>query len=75
MRCADWGCALVLFGIALVALGASRVGSGPLFTEPSGNKAGGIVLIVIIGAIVLLVALIVRHFILANAIRRLGRQE
>ena len=75
LRRADWSGALALLVIALIALAVGRVGSGPLFTEPSGNRAGGIVLIMITGAIVLLVALVVRHFVLSRSLRAPRRLE
>ena len=71
LRRADRSCAFVLLAVALMAFVVGRVGSGPLFTEPSGNRAGGVVLIVVIGSVVLLAALIVRHFVLSRALRRL----
>ncbi len=74
LRRADWSCAAVLLGIALIAFVAGRAGSGPLFTEPSGNRAGGIVLMAIIVFVVLLVALIVREIVLSRALRRLERR-
>jgi hypothetical protein len=75
LRRADWSCSLVLAAIALIALVAGRAGSGPLFTEPSGNRAGGIVLVVIIGSVVLLAALAVRHIVLSRALRRSERRQ
>jgi hypothetical protein len=66
----DWQCAAALFGIALVAVVASRLATGPAFTEPSGNVVGGALLVAAIVLVVVLLTLFLRHAIVSRALRR-----
>ena len=65
----DWQCAASLIGVALVAIAASRLGTGPAFTEPSGNAAGAVLLIAMIVFAVVLVTLFFRHVIVSRRLR------
>jgi hypothetical protein len=68
---ADWGCAAGLVGAAVVALAVGRLGTGPAFNEPSGNAAGGFVLITAIVVAAVLLTLSFRHVIVSRALRKL----
>ena len=69
---AEWQCAAGLIGVALVAVVASWLGTGPAFTEPSGNVAGGVLLIALLVSGVVLVTLFFRHVIVSHALRKLN---
>jgi hypothetical protein len=69
IRRADWRCAAWLLCAALVAYALSLVGTGPLFTEPSGNVAGGFLLIAGIVCLILAALLVFRHVGLHRALR------
>jgi len=69
IRRADWRCAAWLLCAALVAYASSLVGTGPFFTEPSGNVAGGFLLIAGIVGLILAALLVVRHIGLYRALR------
>lgn len=71
----DWQCAAALLGAALVGVAASRLGAGPAFTEPSGNAAGGALLIAAIVLAVVLLTLSVRCGIVSRALRKLDAGE
>ena len=69
---ADWKCGAVLLGLALVAYATTLIGNGAYYDEPSGNMAGGVLLIAgVVGSIVF-IALIVRHVYLSHALRELN---
>src|SRR6266404_6531158 len=61
IRRADWRCAASLLYAALVAYALTLVGTGPLFTEASGNVAGGVLLIAGIVGLILVALHLVRH--------------
>src|SRR2546425_10531533 len=61
IRRADWRCAASLLCAALVAYALSLVGTGPFFTEPSGNATGGVLLIASIVGLILAALLVIRH--------------
>ena len=69
IRRADWKCAAWLCCIALAAFALSVLGSGPFFTEPSGNTAGGAVLISGVVGLLLAIVLIIRYMNLSRALR------
>ena len=66
---ADWYCSGGLLAVALIAFAMSLIGSGPLFTRPSGNTAGAVLLIVALVTIILISALLVRYLSLSRALR------
>lgn len=69
VRRADWSCGVGVLAVALAAFVTSVIGTGPVFTQPSGNMAGAVVLIATLTAIVLGVVLLTRYLILSRALR------
>jgi len=69
VRRADWSCSAALLAVALVAFAASVIGARPVFTQPSGNMSGAVVLIATLTAIVLGVVLLIRYLILSRVLR------
>ena len=67
--------AAALFGVALVAVVASLLGTGPAFTEPSGNAVGGAMLVAVIVLVVVLLTLFLRHALVSRALRRHDASE
>lgn len=68
---ADWTCAVLLIVVALVAYISPLFGAGPYFNEPSGNIAGGVLLIAGIVSLATIIALLVRHLTVSRALRKL----
>src|SRR5215472_16418388 len=66
IRRVDWRCAALLLCVALFAFALSLIGTGPFFTEPSGNVAGGIVLIAQIVLLIVGIVLGIRHMDLSR---------
>ena len=69
VRRADWTCSAALLTVALVAFATSVIGTGPVFTQPSGNLSGAVVLIAALTANVLATVLLIRYLILSRALR------
>ena len=69
---ADWKCGAGLLGVALIACAIDLFGTGPYFYEPSGNTAGGVVLVAVLVGLVVIIALLVRHATLSRALRKLN---
>jgi hypothetical protein len=67
----DWKCSVSLLGVAVVAYVVASLGTGPFFTEPSGNIAGGVLLIAAVVGLVLAILLLIRHIGLSRALRDL----
>jgi len=74
IRRADWRSAASLLCLALLAFALTLIGSGPLFTEPSGNVAGGVVLIAGILGLILAIVLVIRYMALSRALRALDNR-
>lgn len=74
MQRADWRCAAYLLCAALLVLGVSLAGTGPFFSEASGNMAGGVLLIAFIIGLGLLILLFLRHWAISRALRKLENQ-
>ena len=74
IRRADWRSAASLLCLALLAFALTLIGSGPLFTEPSGNVAGGVVMIAGILGLILAIVLVIRYTALSRALRGLDNR-
>ena len=74
IRRADWRSAASLLCLAFLAFALTLIGSGPLFTEPSGNVAGGVVLIAGILGLILAIVLVIRYIGLSHALRALDNR-
>lgn len=72
-RRADWTAAVLLVGIALLALASTLIGSGPIFEEPSGNVADGVLLIAGMVGFILAIVLLIRYMALSHAPRGLDK--
>ena len=71
IRRIDWISGLVILAIALLDIIFSVVGNGRVFSEPSGNAAGAVVLMALILVIVVFVALVIRQTVIYRARKRL----
>lgn len=74
IRRADWRSAASLLCFALLAYALTLLGRGPFFTEPSGNVAGGVVLIAGILGLILAIVLVIRYIGLSHALRALDNR-
>ena len=72
---ADWTSAAFLLCLALLCFALNLLGSGPFFTQPSGNVAGGVVLITGILGLILAIVLVIRYIGLSRALRGLDNQQ
>jgi hypothetical protein len=68
---ADWKCAAGLLGVAFVAYALKHYGTGAYFDEPSGNIAGGMLLVAVLVGLITIIALIARQLTLSRALRKL----
>ncbi len=76
LRRADRRCASGLVGTALACFGLSWLSrTNPVFTEPSGNIAGGVVLIMIATAAIVILALLFRQLIVHEGIGVLDKRD
>ena len=60
----DFSCAAGLVIFATAGALACAFGSGPTFSEPTGNFEGGLLLVGVLLLVVLLISLVVRHILL-----------
>ena len=75
IRRVDWRSAALLLCIALPAFALSLVESGPFFTGPSGNVAGGVVLIALVVGLIVGIVLGIRYMDLSRTLRALDRRS
>jgi len=66
---ADRLCGSALLIVALIAAAVAFFGTGPIFTEPSGNAAGGALLIALVMFVLVSALLLIRYVILSRALR------
>jgi hypothetical protein len=71
IRRADWRCARHLLYLAVLLMMISLTSTGAFFTEPSGNVAGGALLIGALVGPLCIVVLVARHRFLSRALRDL----
>jgi len=75
IRRVDWRSAALLVCVALVAFALSLSESGPFFTGPSGNVAGGVMLIALIVGLIVGIVLGIRHMDLSRTLRALDNRS
>jgi len=71
LRRADWRSAASLFCIAFLAFALSVTERGTFFTQPSGNTAGGLLLVAAIFGLILALVLLIRYIAVSRALRAL----
>jgi len=75
IRRVDWRSAALLLCIALPAFALSLIEGGPFFTAPSGNVAGGVVLIALIVGLIVGIVLGIRYMDLSHTLRALDHRS
>jgi hypothetical protein len=74
LRRADWRSAASLLCIAFLSFALSVAERGTFFTQPSGNTAGGLLLVAAIFGLILALVLSIRYLEVSRALRALNHR-